>query len=575
MRFWIELEPPASWRAFGFDVVPSLDGGELGPHVVQQRFGEQRARIRRSLRAWNMHVPQLSASWDDLGQAYAAFGLRPRRAAHARQRRRRAAAGRRHAVVHDRVRARHDHHVPADARLRARARAHGPAGAGRPAGRDDDPGIDAEPGKIIHELRRGRAAEVWFPRYYGTVDATPLFLVLLSETWRWTADDGLVRELEPALRRALALDRRVRRSRRRRLRRVPAPLRHGLAVQSWKDSPDSQRFADGRVAERRSRRRGPGLRLRRQAALRRARTRRARRRARWPSGSSARPASCASASTAPTGSSAAAASTRSRSTGASDRSTAAARTWATCCGAGSCRTARVRRRRAQPDGAALWSGWGVRTMSAEDEAYRPLAYHNGTVWPHDNSLIAHGLARCAASPSRAAHPAQHARGLALLRRRPARGLRRLARRDTPFPVAYPTASRPQAWAAGAPVLLLRVLLGLEPDRVRTSYAQCATATSSPSGPAASRLRGSARSVTASTSAPARATRPSLSQAMCRASPGSGHEHRTREPVASVRAAVIAARQSRQPQPKNGLRGKAARRSFRPGARPVPARAPHA
>ena len=111
----------------------------------------------------------------------------------------------------------------------------------------------------------------------------------------------------------------------------------------------------------------------------------------------------------------------------------------------------------------LWSGWGVRTMSAEDEAYRPLAYHNGTVWPHDNSLIAHGLAL----------RGQFGASLRILRsmleasRFFDGGLPEvfagLARRDTPFPVAYPTASRPQAWAAGAPVLLLRVLLGLEPD----------------------------------------------------------------------------------------------------------------
>ena len=111
----------------------------------------------------------------------------------------------------------------------------------------------------------------------------------------------------------------------------------------------------------------------------------------------------------------------------------------------------------------LWSGWGVRTMSSEDEAYRPLAYHNGTVWPHDNSLIAHGLAL----------RGHHSASLRILRSMLEAssffdgGLPEvfagLARRDTPFPVAYPTASRPQAWAAGAPVLLLRVLLGLEPD----------------------------------------------------------------------------------------------------------------
>ena len=64
----------------------------------------------------------------------------------------------------------------------------------------DDPSIDAEPGKILHELRRGRAAETWFGRYYGSADATPLFLVLLSEVWRWTADADLVERLrEPAL----------------------------------------------------------------------------------------------------------------------------------------------------------------------------------------------------------------------------------------------------------------------------------------------------------------------------------------------------------------------------------------
>src|SRR4029077_5617066 len=90
-------------------------------------------------------------------------------------------------------------------------------------------------------------------------------------------------------------------------------------------------------------------------------------------------------------------------------------------------------------------------------------YHNGTVWPHDNSLIAHGLAL----------RGEFGASLHILRsmleasRFFDGGLPEvfagLARRDTPFPVAYPTASRPQAWAAGAPVLLLRVLLGLEAD----------------------------------------------------------------------------------------------------------------
>src|SRR5207302_9944937 len=68
----------------------------------------------------------------------------------------------------------------------------------------DDPERDAEPGKIIHEMRRGKAALAWTDRYYGTVDATPLFLVLLSELWRWTNDSTIASELEEPARRALA-----------------------------------------------------------------------------------------------------------------------------------------------------------------------------------------------------------------------------------------------------------------------------------------------------------------------------------------------------------------------------------
>ena len=256
----------------------------------------------------------------------------------------------------------------------------------------DDPGIDAEPGKIIHELRRGRAAEVWFPRYYGSVDSTPLFLVLLSETWRWTADDALVRELEPAMRMALRwIDESgdldgdgfvefLRRS------------EHGLAVQSWKDSPDSQRFADGRIAAGpRGVQRGAGLRLRRQAPLRGARAGGARAtrvlaerlereadelrerfdRAFWVERSGGFYALALDGDKQPVD---------------SRCSNMGHLLWS-----GIVPDARVGDVARTLLGAPLWSGWGVRTMSAEDEAYRPLAYHNGTVWPHDNSLIAHGL----------------------------------------------------------------------------------------------------------------------------------------------------------------------------------------
>jgi len=115
---------------------------------------------------------------------------------------------------------------------------------------------------------------------------------------------------------------------------------------------------------------------------------------------------------------------------------------------------------------SLWSGWGIRTMASDAAAFNPISYHNGTVWPHDTALAAWGLAR---------------HGYAEAARRVSRALIEAAghfdwslpevfagyaRDETPFPIAYPTAARPQAWAAGTPILLVRVLLGIEPDRVR-------------------------------------------------------------------------------------------------------------
>jgi glycogen debranching enzyme len=110
----------------------------------------------------------------------------------------------------------------------------------------------------------------------------------------------------------------------------------------------------------------------------------------------------------------------------------------------------------------LFSGWGVRTMAASEGAYNPIGYHVGTVWPHDNSLIALGLrragrrreaARIAAAIIEASHYFDH---------RLPEAFAGYDRVDTQFPVEYPAACSPQAWATGAPLLLLRVLLGLEP-----------------------------------------------------------------------------------------------------------------
>ena len=461
--FALELGPHAEWDV---RLTFRAQSGRARPGRMPRarHFGEQRTRIQRSLGAWNIHVPQLRASWPELAQSYArsvsdlaalrmrgsdGVGLLP-------------AAGMPWFMTvfgRDTVITCLQTLVfgPELAHTALRALAELQA-------EHDDASIDAEPGKIIHELRRGRAAEVWFPRYYGSVDSTPLFLVLLSETWRWTADDALVRELEPAMRMAL---RWIDESGDRDgdgfvefLRRSP----NGLAVQSWKDSPDSQRFADGRIAD------GPIAASEVQGYVYDAKRR------------------CAELARAVLGDQALAERLEREADELRERFDRAF--WvepggfyalalddakqpvdSRCSNMGhllwsgivpDARVADVARTLLAPP---LWSGWGVRTMSSEDEAYRPLAYHNGTVWPHDNSLCAHGLSLRGQSEA----SLRIVRSLLEAARFFDGGLPEvfagLPRRDTPFPVAYPTASRPQAWAAGAPVLLLRVLLGLEPDPV--------------------------------------------------------------------------------------------------------------
>jgi glycogen debranching enzyme len=329
--------------------------------------------------------------------------------------------------------------------------------------KEDDPSIDAEPGKIVHEVRTGKAAKHWFRSYYGTVDATPLYLVLLSEVWRWTGDDALIRSLhEPALR-ALAWidewgdrdgDGFVEYERR---------SEHGLANQSWKDSGDSQRFADGRFAEtpiapaevqgyvydakRRLaelakevwRDRDLADRLDREAKELRTRFDDAY----WVEDR---------------GGFYALALDRDKQAVDSMCSNMGHLLWS-----GIVPPHRVEAVVDALMGEALWSGWGVRTMSERDAAYNPLSYHNGTVWPHDNSLIAWGLARYGrwAEAQRIVQRLLHAaRHFDYQLPEVFAGLRRS---ETTFPIAYPTAARPQAWAAGTPVLLLQLLLGIQPD----------------------------------------------------------------------------------------------------------------
>jgi len=333
----------------------------------------------------------------------------------------------------------------------------------------DDPDRDAEPGKIIHEVRRGKGALAWCDRYYGSVDSTPLFLILLSELWRWTADAALARELEPAARRALAWidgpgdadgDGFVEYARR---------ARRGIRNQSWKDSENSMVFRDGTLAE------PPIAPVEVQGYVYDAKLRIAEvAREAW------RDAALADrleheardlrerfndAFWLPGGYYALGLDRDKRPIDAV-ASNMGHLLWS---GIAPDERATVVADLLMAGG--LWSGWGVRTLSADEVAYNPLVYHNGTVWPHDNSLIAWGLAQLGRSDDVQLIVDRMIEASAHFEHRLPEVFAGFPRERTGVPVEYPTASLPQAWAAGTPILLLRLVLGLEPDpRTRTLIA---------------------------------------------------------------------------------------------------------
>ncbi|WP_201366355.1 amylo-alpha-1,6-glucosidase, partial [Dictyobacter formicarum] len=113
-------------------------------------------------------------------------------------------------------------------------------------------------------------------------------------------------------------------------------------------------------------------------------------------------------------------------------------------------------------GKRLFSGWGVRTMAEGEGGYNPIGYHNGTIWPHDNSIIAYGLARNGYWQEASQIAMGILEAAIYFNYRLPEAFAGYERSITDYPVEYPTACSPQAWATGAPLLLLRAILGLEP-----------------------------------------------------------------------------------------------------------------
>ncbi len=338
----------------------------------------------------------------------------------------------------------------------------------RHQGKEYDDWRDEEPGKILHEYRQGEMTldgEMPFGPYYGSVDATPLFLVLLSETFNWTADEQLVEELLPNAYAALEWidkygdldgDGFVEY-----LRRSP----RGLVNQGWKDSWDANMHRDGSIAK-------PPIalcevqgyvydakfrmssllrnfgdmktadRLKREAAELGRRFDRAF----WVP-------------------------TRGFYAMALDAEKKPLEVISSNPGQ-LLFTRIVNRDRARVVASRLmrddmFSGWGWRTMSQEEKVFNPLSYHRGSVWPHDNSIIAHGMAindmrdgalRVLTSLYQAATTFRDYRLPELFCG--------VQRREYDVPVHYPVSCSPQAWASGAMFLMLSSVLGIHPSAPR-------------------------------------------------------------------------------------------------------------
>ena len=329
----------------------------------------------------------------------------------------------------------------------------------------EDSAADAQPGKILHEMRKGEMAalnEVPFGLYYGSVDATALFVLLAGLYAERTGDADTVAELWPAIEAALAW--------------IDGPgdpdhdgfveyrraTEHGLANQGWKDSHDAIFHADGRMATgyiALAEVQGYVYAAKR-AAARLARQMRHAQRAERLEIEAGRLAACFEAAFwCPE-----------------------LETYALALD-GAKETCRVRASNAgqllftgilPPERAMkvaeglmrpqFFTGWGIRTVAKGEVRYNPMSYHNGSVWPHDNALIALGFARYGLKQSiqRVFNGLFGAATYMELRRLPELfcGFQRQRGRG---PTLYPVACAPQAWASATPFTLLEAALGLEFD----------------------------------------------------------------------------------------------------------------
>ena len=323
---------------------------------------------------------------------------------------------------------------------------------------------EEEPGRILHELRFGELTcfrERPQAPYYGASDTTPLFLVLLDEYERWSGDVDLVRSLQPNARAALDWidhygdrdgDGYIEYQRKTTL---------GLENQCWKDSWNSILFHDGSLAPT------PRATCEIQGYAYDAKVRCARlARQIWKDEAFASKLEDQAAELKrrfnhdfwiPDRQFFALALDGHKRKVDSLCSNIGQLLWS-----GIVDDDKVSAVRNHLMGPKMFSGWGIRTMAEGEGGYNPIEYHNGTVWPHDCSIIAAGLARYGYRSDASDIVAGIFEASIAFRSRLPEVFAGYERTKTRFPVEYPTACLPQAWAAGAPMLGIRTLLGLEP-----------------------------------------------------------------------------------------------------------------
>jgi glycogen debranching enzyme len=328
-----------------------------------------------------------------------------------------------------------------------------------------DPVHDAQPGKILHEVRLGEMAatgEVPFAHYYGSHDATPLFVMLAAQYWRQTDDVPTVRRLWPHVERALAWMDRYGDPDGDGFLEYARSNERGLVQQGWKDSHDSIFHADGRMAI------GPIATCELQAYAYAARRSASELAALLGHGAVAR----AQAKRAEELQQAFDAAFWDEELGtyalALDGEKQPCRVRASNAGhvlwSGIALPERAARVAETLLADASFSGWGIRTVAAGEARYNPISYHNGSIWPHDNAIAAMGLARYghhdrAARLLAGLFDASHTFDLARLPEL----FCGFTRRHGEDATRYPVACSPQAWAAGSVFMLLQAVLGLEID----------------------------------------------------------------------------------------------------------------